>query len=201
MAEGRSNNGIAAALVVSGGAVEKHISSIFAKLALPAGATDHRRVLAVLRYLGVERMSVEHSSRPRHLLMGLAVLLVLGVVTLGVGQLLSQTVGASSTQDSVLTPPAPRLDIRTTSTGLRSAVVSGETSSGSLDIGLVAPLRELSLRADSGDVDVTVPGGRPYRVESETDAGEKQVLVPTDPAADATIRAATSSGDVTIRPR
>lgn len=51
MAEGRSNGAIAAALVVSDGAVEKHVSSIFTKLDLPPADTDHRRVLAVLRYL------------------------------------------------------------------------------------------------------------------------------------------------------
>ncbi len=51
MAEGRSNGAIAAALVVSDGAVEKHVSNIFAKLGLPPTDTDHRRVLAVLRYL------------------------------------------------------------------------------------------------------------------------------------------------------
>jgi DNA-binding NarL/FixJ family response regulator len=52
MAEGRSNAAIAAALVVSPRAVEKHIASIFTKLDLPPSDTDHRRVLAVLRYLG-----------------------------------------------------------------------------------------------------------------------------------------------------
>jgi DNA-binding NarL/FixJ family response regulator len=52
MAEGRSNAAIAAALVVGEGAVEKHISSIFAKLGLPPADGDHRRVRAVLRYLG-----------------------------------------------------------------------------------------------------------------------------------------------------
>jgi DNA-binding NarL/FixJ family response regulator len=51
MAEGRSNQGIAAELVVSEGAIEKHVSSIFLKLALPPAEQDHRRVLAVLRYL------------------------------------------------------------------------------------------------------------------------------------------------------
>jgi len=51
MAEGRSNGAIAAALVVGEGAVEKHVSSIFTKLDLPPADTDHRRVLAVLRYL------------------------------------------------------------------------------------------------------------------------------------------------------
>jgi DNA-binding NarL/FixJ family response regulator len=52
MAEGRSNAGIATALVVSGGAVEKHVASILAKLGLPPSEGDNRRVLAVLRYLG-----------------------------------------------------------------------------------------------------------------------------------------------------
>ena len=52
MAEGRSNAGIAAKLVLSEGAVEKHIASIFGKLTLESSAGDNRRVLAVLRYLG-----------------------------------------------------------------------------------------------------------------------------------------------------
>jgi len=51
MAEGRSNGAIAATLVVTEGAVEKHISSIFGKLRLPPSNTDHRRVLAVLTFL------------------------------------------------------------------------------------------------------------------------------------------------------
>jgi DNA-binding NarL/FixJ family response regulator len=52
MAEGRSNAGVATALVLSLGTVEKHVASIFGKLGLPASDTDNRRVLAVLRYLG-----------------------------------------------------------------------------------------------------------------------------------------------------
>jgi len=51
MAEGRSNAGIAEALVLSIGAVEKHVQSILSKLELPQSSTDHRRVLAVLAYL------------------------------------------------------------------------------------------------------------------------------------------------------
>jgi DNA-binding NarL/FixJ family response regulator len=51
MAEGRSNAGIAGALVVTGGTVEKHVASIFDKLGLPVGEADNRRVLAVLRHL------------------------------------------------------------------------------------------------------------------------------------------------------
>jgi DNA-binding NarL/FixJ family response regulator len=51
MAEGRSNSGIAEQLVVTERAVEKHVTSIFAKLRLPAASEDHRRVLAVLAYL------------------------------------------------------------------------------------------------------------------------------------------------------
>ena len=51
MAEGLSNAGIAQRLVVTEGAVEKHVTNIFQKLRLEPAETDHRRVLAVLRYL------------------------------------------------------------------------------------------------------------------------------------------------------
>jgi DNA-binding NarL/FixJ family response regulator len=51
MAEGRSNTAIADRLVVTDGAVEKHVSSIFAKLGLVPSDGDHRRVLAVLAWL------------------------------------------------------------------------------------------------------------------------------------------------------
>jgi DNA-binding NarL/FixJ family response regulator len=51
MAEGRTNAAIAGVLVVTQGAVEKHISNIFSKLDLPATDDDHRRVLAVLTFL------------------------------------------------------------------------------------------------------------------------------------------------------
>jgi DNA-binding NarL/FixJ family response regulator len=51
VAEGRTNQAIAEALFVTGGAVEKHVKSIFGKLGLSQGEADHRRVLAVLAYL------------------------------------------------------------------------------------------------------------------------------------------------------
>jgi DNA-binding NarL/FixJ family response regulator len=51
MAEGRTNAAIAGALVISEGAVEKHVTNIFNKLGLASSESDHRRVLAVLRYL------------------------------------------------------------------------------------------------------------------------------------------------------
>jgi len=51
MAEGRTNAAIAERLVVTERAVEKHVTSIFGKLRLPATAEDHRRVLAVLAFL------------------------------------------------------------------------------------------------------------------------------------------------------
>lgn len=51
MAEGRSNQAVAEVLVISERAVEKHVTSIFAKLGLPPAAEHHRRVLAVLTYL------------------------------------------------------------------------------------------------------------------------------------------------------
>ena len=52
MAEGRTNIGIAEQLSITEGAAEKHISNIFGKLELPESPNDHRRVLAVLAYLG-----------------------------------------------------------------------------------------------------------------------------------------------------
>jgi len=52
MAQGKSNQGIAQALVVTVAAVEKHVTSIFSKLGLPIEPTEHRRVLAVLASLG-----------------------------------------------------------------------------------------------------------------------------------------------------
>jgi DNA-binding NarL/FixJ family response regulator len=51
MAEGRSNAGIAESLVLTVGAVEKHVANILMKLRLPPSESDHRRVLAVLAYL------------------------------------------------------------------------------------------------------------------------------------------------------
>ena len=51
LAEGKSNQGIAEALVVTSAAVEKHVTSIFQKLGLQTSATEHRRVLAALTYL------------------------------------------------------------------------------------------------------------------------------------------------------
>ncbi len=52
IAEGRSNSGIADYLVIGTAGVEKHIASIFQKLGLPRSDGGHRRVTAVLRYLG-----------------------------------------------------------------------------------------------------------------------------------------------------
>jgi DNA-binding NarL/FixJ family response regulator len=52
MAEGRTNSAIARKLVITEGAVEKHISSILTKLDLPPSEDDHRRVMAVLAWLG-----------------------------------------------------------------------------------------------------------------------------------------------------
>ena len=53
MAEGHSNTAIAGRLVISASAVEKHIGNVFAKLGLPPDDARHRRVLAVLAYLGM----------------------------------------------------------------------------------------------------------------------------------------------------
>ena len=51
MAEGRTNQAVAKALFITGGAVEKHVKSTFGKLGLSQSEADHSRVLAVLAYL------------------------------------------------------------------------------------------------------------------------------------------------------
>jgi DNA-binding NarL/FixJ family response regulator len=51
MAEGRTNRGIAERLVITEHTVEKHVANVMAKLDIPAGADDHRRVLTVLTFL------------------------------------------------------------------------------------------------------------------------------------------------------
>jgi DNA-binding NarL/FixJ family response regulator len=53
MAEGRSNSAVAAGLGISGHSVEKYVNSIFTKFGLPPSGADHRRVLAVLRFLQI----------------------------------------------------------------------------------------------------------------------------------------------------
>jgi DNA-binding NarL/FixJ family response regulator len=63
MAEGKSNRGIADALFVSEAAVEKHVTAIFRKLELGPTVTEHRRVLAVVRYLRESRQSSSPASR------------------------------------------------------------------------------------------------------------------------------------------
>ena len=68
MAEGHSNSGIAARLVVTEGAVEKHVRSIMAKLRLPATADAHRRVLAVLAFLSLIKREGRRSRRREQIL-------------------------------------------------------------------------------------------------------------------------------------
>lgn len=65
MAEGKSNRGIAEALFVSEAAVEKHVTAIFRKLEIEPTATEHRRVLAVVRYLRESGQSQPASPRAR----------------------------------------------------------------------------------------------------------------------------------------
>jgi DNA-binding NarL/FixJ family response regulator len=65
MAEGKSNRGIAETLYVSEAAVEKHVSAIFRKLEIEPTSTEHRRVLAVLRYLRESRQSRRPPARDR----------------------------------------------------------------------------------------------------------------------------------------
>ena len=64
IAQGRTNAAIARELVITLGAVEKHVTNIFGKLNLPATDDDHRRVLAVLTYLGAAAPSASDGASP-----------------------------------------------------------------------------------------------------------------------------------------
>jgi DNA-binding NarL/FixJ family response regulator len=64
IAQGRTNAAIARELVITLGAVEKHVTNIFGKLNLPATDDDHRRVLAVLTYLGAATTSASDGASP-----------------------------------------------------------------------------------------------------------------------------------------
>ena len=66
MAEGRSNSAIAGILVVSERSVEKHVGNIFSKLGLAPSDADHRRVLAVLRYLESDQRCRAWSRQAAH---------------------------------------------------------------------------------------------------------------------------------------
>ena len=60
VAEGRSNKAIGERLAITQGAVQKHVSTIFNKLGLPAGEDDDRRILAVLAYVLGEPYAQPH---------------------------------------------------------------------------------------------------------------------------------------------
>jgi hypothetical protein len=88
-----------------------------------------------------------------------------------------------------------------TGTGLRSTSITGDTRYGDITLALAVEPRHVSLASASGDVDLGVPAGRPYRVDAVSATGVAgRISVPTDPGADATIRASTETGDVTVHP-
>lgn len=65
MAQGKSNSGIASLLFITEGSVEKHVSNILQKMNLTIQVDNHRRVLAVLEYLGIEPGSLDVSRAER----------------------------------------------------------------------------------------------------------------------------------------
>lgn len=98
------------------------------------------------------------------------------------------------------------LDLRTGSgqvVGSRvgSGAVLAGSGSGDVRLDLSVAPREVRAETSSGAVEVVAPGGRVYRVDARSGAGEERVDVPVDPAAPASIRAASNSGDVTVRAR
>jgi hypothetical protein len=80
----------------------------------------------------------------------------------------------------------------------QDATVRADTDTGDVRLTLTAAPRSVQAKASTGDVTITVPPGVPYAVSGSTDVGERTVSVPTDPAADRSIDAQTSVGDVRV---
>ncbi|MFC5179861.1 DUF4097 family beta strand repeat-containing protein [Actinomadura harenae] len=88
-----------------------------------------------------------------------------------------------------------------TGTGLRpvaSAHISARTDTGSVRLSMASAAAEVSARANTGHIKIVVPGAQKFAVSADTNTGEKQVNIPTDPGAPHTIKAQTDTGDVTI---
>jgi DUF4097 and DUF4098 domain-containing protein YvlB len=83
---------------------------------------------------------------------------------------------------------------------LRAASVSANVSSGDIELSFAAAPQTVDAVSSSGDVDVLVPpgGSEAYRVDVDTSSGDRSIRVRTDPASDRSLRAVTSSGDVTV---
>lgn len=81
---------------------------------------------------------------------------------------------------------------------LTAATVTANSVSGSTDLEFRSAPQSVQAEATSGDVSITVPGAEVYKVETDATSGDESVTVKTDPAASRTIKARTTSGDVTI---
>ncbi|WP_433166607.1 DUF4097 family beta strand repeat-containing protein [Kribbella sp. CA-247076] len=83
--------------------------------------------------------------------------------------------------------------------GLTATTVSTQSSSGSVDLDFATAPQSVESESSSGDVTIRVPSGtEAYKVESDTSSGDETANVKSDPSATRTIKADTSSGDVTI---
>jgi DUF4097 and DUF4098 domain-containing protein YvlB len=85
-----------------------------------------------------------------------------------------------------------------TAQGLVTRAVTADTSSGDVNLDFALGPRDVSASTASGDVAISVPDGGAYHVIADPGSGDQQVEVKTDPEATSTIRASTSSGDVTV---
>ncbi|MDA0163894.1 DUF4097 domain-containing protein [Solirubrobacter ginsenosidimutans] len=81
---------------------------------------------------------------------------------------------------------------------LGGSVISADTSSGDVDFAFRWSPTVVEASTASGDVNIAVPSGDAYRVDADPGSGDQQIDVKTDPSADRTITASTSSGDVTV---
>ena len=82
---------------------------------------------------------------------------------------------------------------------LRADVLRAGSDTGDVRVELVVPPQTVEVATATGEVDLAVPGGTAYRIDAGSDSGEERVLVPIDPASARSLRAASDTGDVTVR--
>lgn len=83
-------------------------------------------------------------------------------------------------------------------TGIGPGAVTARSDAGDVDLTLAKPAPDVAAESSAGDVDIRVPAGPVYTVESETTAGDARVDVPDTPGADHRITARTTAGDVAV---
>jgi DNA-binding NarL/FixJ family response regulator len=211
MAEGRSNGGIADALVVSAGAVEKHVNNIFrTTLKLHTECSSFIGANCSVSYeLAVpEGVTVTGSSSGG----GIRTEAITGSQTMsssGGGITVDKPSGEVKVDSSGggITVTEPSGDVSANSSGggirivgSRSNRVVADSSGGGIDVDFDSPPTQVDVSSSGGGITVRLPPGETsYAVDASSSGGGTDVEVRTDPASANRVKARSSGGGVTVR--